>query len=103
MMMTCAHCLRQFDILHGGSGVLLCCQCTHVKRAWLALEKLGVGQHNRYAESALAEHVGGNWCAKRAESQRLTGEEALRFLDLAGSSWIRDVIEDSILDAEEIE
>lgn len=114
-MMTCNHCLRQFQTLHCGSGGMLCCQCVHVWRMWLSLEKRGTDQHNKYAEELLTEHEGGKICSQASSEGRialpmrvtrrtkLEGNDALEFLDGAGSGWIRDAIEDAVLDADEIE
>lgn len=91
MMMTCNHCLRQFEILHCGSGDALCCECVHAKRLWLALEKRGTGQHNQYAEQSLEEHASGKRCNARGEGFALP------------LALIQDVEGDAILDASEVE
>lgn len=94
--MTCGHCLRQYEVMHGGGGELLCCACVHVKRAWLALERCGVNQHNKYAADALKEHADGQWC--KATSER----ESSAIVSFALPKFSA-VLEDAVLDAEIIE
>ena len=62
IFMTCNHCLRRFGLLHAGNGPMICCECVHIWRAWLALENRGANQHNHYAQESLDQHAGGKWC-----------------------------------------